>query len=953
MEISFSFILKKEQKYTGKDAFAALQTPIRQFENAVRSTFLHQKVATELKQVFNHGLDMLRKNGETPLTRETATVLQSLPQKIIELTEFCARCRKESWERLIIGMPINASFRKIYQLYWDYFKFCLSIDSSFVVDFLALISAHSRDMQTIKPMLSKALNGTAVNEVEEFIRQSGKSADLTKYKLVSLEQITDKWVRFSARDEKNAKDCSIEIFSPTANSTDFVHKYSIIRHIDHPSIVGFVDSVHFAPFALVISPLNLPTLAETLFNTPEKLSSTQLSIIAFEIARSLEYLHAHHYVHCQLSLDSIYLTKANLPLLYGFDYAQQKSPTMACKIPFNSYSAAETLIEPISFNEKIDVYSFAIMLSEMLQKSKNSLSKLNDAELQENILLYDSRPEMTTVCPFSDVLISCWSRNPELRPSFENLVQIMSHGAILFPETSAEEFNQYVASTTAKNDAALKGLLTITPESLLDMARTETDEYVIEIVVNVLNDTQSDRSLIDSALDVYVKYIKTKTDFIVSELVTLVNLFPVLPDVEELVVEKIKHLDDLQIFIKMLCERLPSDLSVPFYVKHLLNDERAADFLLEFCAKKSDDIALYAAEAVANRFPESESLYKAASLNNIYYKCAFHLLANSSVDHMRKYFKYIQDFSQLTPVSFAPVLSRVFKKIGASICELDENGVLMLRLVKGGFTQTLVSLTSDKVLAKIVLNYVIPGVTSRPVDCLRLIVAVDKTPQLRQQLYEFDVISIVLATINEGQIEYAGAAMAALHIPDEVLKKNIDFAHQIVELFSKIDDVFCVSALLSVLTPFIMKGVWIELQILPTVVSKLIKSNQTVVASRALLCGVSLAQRPRVAKIFATSDNIEATRRFIGCGDRNFEYVALRFLAAMAPFITPSCDINSLIDSLASVCDDERRAIIGLSVATLIPKEYRKDVAPKFSQVAQEFPGQTTIQGLYGTLVSE
>ena len=946
-------ILKKGPKITTNDAYISLQAPIRQFESAARTMFLHQKVAAELKQLFNKGLDLIRSKDGVNLKKETVSLLNTLTPRITELVDFCARCRKESWERLIIGMPINTSFRKLYQIYWDYYKFCLSIDPTFVVDFLALIAAHARDMQTIKPMLSKALNGTAYNEVEEFIRQSVKSADLTKYKIVCLEQITDKWVRFTGRDEKNAKDCSIEIFSPTSNSTDFIHKYSIIRHIDHPSIVGFIDSVHYAPFALVITPLNLPTLAETIFNTPDKLSSTQLSIIAFEIARSLEYLHAHRYVHCKLSLDSIYLSKSNLPILYGFDYAQQKSLSMAYKIPFDSYSAAETLIEPISFNEKIDVYSFAIMLSEMLQKSKNSLSKLNSAELQENILLYDSRPEMTTVCPFADVLISCWSRNPDLRPPFEQLVKIMSNGAVLFPETNTEEFNTYVAETTQRNDAALKGLLTITPESLLEMARTETDEYVMEIVVNILNDTQSDRSLIDSALDVYLKYIKTKSDFSVSELVTLVNLFPVLQDVEELVVERIKHLDDLQIFVRMLCERLPSDLSVPFYVKHLLNDERAADFLLDFCSKKSDDIALYAAEAVANRFPESESLYKAASLNNIYYKCAFHMLANSSVDHMKKYFKYVQEFSQLTPVSFAPVLSRVFKKIGTPICELDENGVLMLRLVKGGFTQTLVSLIPEKQIAKIVLLYVIPGVTNRPVDCLRLIVAVDKIPQLRQQLYEFDVISIVLATINEGQIEYAGAAMAALHIPDEVLKKNIDFAHQTVSLFSKLDDIFCVSALLSVLTPFIMKGVWIELQILPNVVSKLIKSNQTVVASRALLCGVSLAQRPRVAKLFATSENIEATRRFIGCGDRNFEYVALRFLAAMAPFITPSCDINSLIDNLASVCDDERRAIIGLSVATLIPKEYRKGVAPKFSQVAQEFPGQTTIQGLYGTLVAE
>ena len=76
------------------------------------------------------------------------------------------------------------------------------------------------------------------------------------------------------------------------------------------------------------------------------------------------------------------------------------------------------------YNEKVDVYSFGIMVWQMA-RDRVPYKNFNKADFMERVALNGERPKPDKSWPpaFTSLLESCWHADPSKRPSFERILQ--------------------------------------------------------------------------------------------------------------------------------------------------------------------------------------------------------------------------------------------------------------------------------------------------------------------------------------------------------------------------------------------------------------------------------------------------------------------------------------------------------------------------------------------------
>jgi len=87
---------------------------------------------------------------------------------------------------------------------------------------------------------------------------------------------------------------------------------------------------------------------------------------------------------------------------------------------------APELMRGEKYNEKIDVYSFGIMLYEMIA-NELPFKELNQMQLLMEVAVKNQRPNLTVTCsaPLHTLMTNCWDENPKNRPSFQQIIEIL------------------------------------------------------------------------------------------------------------------------------------------------------------------------------------------------------------------------------------------------------------------------------------------------------------------------------------------------------------------------------------------------------------------------------------------------------------------------------------------------------------------------------------------------
>ena len=228
----------------------------------------------------------------------------------------------------------------------------------------------------------------------------------------------------------------------------FQRELAILAVAEHPRILKFIGATDTHPFSIVTEWMPNGSLYHDLHKT-HKLDATQKTIVAFDIARAMQFLHTRQIIHRDLKSLNVLLDKDFLPRIcdFGFSRIESKEEVMTKNVGTPHWMAPELLMSSGGYGNKVDVYSYAIVLWEILT-SQLPYDGMKQSQIIASVLMENLRPKMPPGVPrnLEALMTECWARDPSQRPSFAEVVRRFQSGMIFFEGADEEKVMEYIMS---------------------------------------------------------------------------------------------------------------------------------------------------------------------------------------------------------------------------------------------------------------------------------------------------------------------------------------------------------------------------------------------------------------------------------------------------------------------------------------------------------------------------
>ena len=232
----------------------------------------------------------------------------------------------------------------------------------------------------------------------------------------------------------------------------FQREVSILATAEHPCLLHLVGATDTPPFCIVTEWLDGGSLYQLLHkNVP--VTPSEKTLIAFDIARGMQFLHSRQVLHRDLKSPNVLLDKNKRAKICDFGYSRVADSTdiMTKNVGTPHWMAPELLDANSGYDMKVDVYSYAIVLWEILTRNV-PYRGLESAQIIARVLTTDLRPPMPEEAPPEIALLirQCWDRDPRARPTFTDILRRFKSGMFQFPGTDKEVL-QYIVDTLNKD----------------------------------------------------------------------------------------------------------------------------------------------------------------------------------------------------------------------------------------------------------------------------------------------------------------------------------------------------------------------------------------------------------------------------------------------------------------------------------------------------------------------
>ncbi|KAM0899444.1 hypothetical protein ACQ4PT_021307 [Festuca glaucescens] len=214
---------------------------------------------------------------------------------------------------------------------------------------------------------------------------------------------------------------------------EFMREVAIMKSLRHPNIVLFMGAVTEPPnLSIVTEYLSRGSLYKLLHRTGarEVLDERRRLNMAFDVAKGMNYLHRRSppIVHRDLKSPNLLVDKKYTVKVCDFGLSRLKANTYLSSKSLAGtpeWMAPEVLRDEPS-NEKSDVYSFAVILWELMTLQQ-PWCNLNPAQVVAAVGFKGRRLEIPKdLNPQVAALIeSCWANEPWKRPSFANIMETL------------------------------------------------------------------------------------------------------------------------------------------------------------------------------------------------------------------------------------------------------------------------------------------------------------------------------------------------------------------------------------------------------------------------------------------------------------------------------------------------------------------------------------------------
>jgi serine/threonine protein kinase len=221
---------------------------------------------------------------------------------------------------------------------------------------------------------------------------------------------------------------------------DFCREVKMLWQCHFPFVLYFHGFTVVPPLAIVMPYVTNGSLYEYTRSTGarSRLDDTQKTLIAIGVAYGMSFLHAANVIHRDLKSMNILLDSRLLPFICDFGVARvvagkHSAMTRDCG---TTYWAAPELIRSTHYDNKIDVYSYGMVLYEMLC-DRMPFQGFDLAECEREVVA-GKRPELPAVgnTKLCDLIRKCWAQEPTKRPEFTEIYRKLMKGKGIWDETN-------------------------------------------------------------------------------------------------------------------------------------------------------------------------------------------------------------------------------------------------------------------------------------------------------------------------------------------------------------------------------------------------------------------------------------------------------------------------------------------------------------------------------------
>mmetsp|Transcript_6077 Transcript_6077/g.9349 ORF Transcript_6077/g.9349 Transcript_6077/m.9349 type:complete len:455 (+) Transcript_6077:33-1397(+) len=204
----------------------------------------------------------------------------------------------------------------------------------------------------------------------------------------------------------------------------------LLSHLRHPNIVLFMGACTAAEdFCVVTELMEGGSLFDILHKQQRQLDFWLVLQFARDIAYGMHYLHSQTpiIIHRDLKSGNLLINRYLHLKIADFGLARVKAESGVMTAETGSYRwMAPEVIRHEKYNEKVDVYSFALVVWEMLTGSMPFVG-YTPVQAAMAVARQGTRPPIPSSCPspLANLIEQCWANNAADRPAFGKVLQIL------------------------------------------------------------------------------------------------------------------------------------------------------------------------------------------------------------------------------------------------------------------------------------------------------------------------------------------------------------------------------------------------------------------------------------------------------------------------------------------------------------------------------------------------